>query len=130
MGISELISSIHAAADSPGNVNEEERSNLLAACDRLKSKLESPREAALRPSLTRSTDIHINICSYTDFLCFSQPHQAIALRLAIDMKLFDAATGFSSDGNVIPLEDPSSKMDADPLLVSKYATYCPFRTSY
>jgi hypothetical protein len=51
MDISELISSIHAAADSPGNVNEEERSNPLAACDKLKARLESPREAALRPSL-------------------------------------------------------------------------------
>jgi len=48
MDFSGLIKSIDGAAESPSGLNEEERSALLTACERLKSKIENPREATLR----------------------------------------------------------------------------------
>ena len=48
MDVSELTRLIHDAADSPGNIKDEERSRLLEACGKLNARLESAREAALR----------------------------------------------------------------------------------
>jgi hypothetical protein len=48
MSVPDLIKSIHAAAGAPSVFNEEERTNLLAACERLRGRLESPRDEARR----------------------------------------------------------------------------------
>ena len=55
-----LRESINHAVDSPGDFKEEERSNLLAAFERLKVKLESPRDAALRILFAVSQHIKID----------------------------------------------------------------------
>jgi hypothetical protein len=44
-----------------------------------------------------------------------QPHQGIALQLAVDMELFDAAAGFN--GQEINLEQLAAKKQADTFLV-------------
>jgi len=45
--------------------------------------------------------------------------ESTALRLAIDMKLFDAAAPLSANGAVFKLEDLISEMKGDPVLVRK-----------
>lgn len=47
----------------------------------------------------------------------------MALRLAVDMHLFDAAESISVDSAPIRVEQLAEKMQADPLLVSKYIMY-------
>jgi len=44
------------------------------------------------------------------------------LRLAIDMKLFDAAATLSAKGAEIEADTLASEIDADPALVGKYIT--------
>ncbi|MCJ1311746.1 hypothetical protein MMC25_005419 [Agyrium rufum] len=96
MAATELINSINAAADgAPLELEESERAELLAACDRLKGKLGNPFEATLR-------------------FVFAA-HQAMALRVAIDMKLFDAA---ASSGD-IAVEELATKTGADALLITR-----------
>ena len=48
-----------------------------------------------------------------------QPHQSIALRLAIDMKLFDAAATLSANKSEMQTADLATQTGADPLLVGK-----------
>lgn len=49
MSLAELVKSVNAAAASgPSDVNEEERKQLLQACDRLRSSFENPFETTLR----------------------------------------------------------------------------------
>ena len=49
MSLAELVKSVNAAAASgPSDVTEEERMQLLQACDRLRSSLETPFETTLR----------------------------------------------------------------------------------
>ena len=51
-----------------------------------------------------------------------QPHEAVAVRLGIDMKLFDAASVGASDGRKVRIEQLVSDTDADPLLISEFET--------
>lgn len=62
MSLSEVIKSINAAVSSIGNVNEEERREALAACDRLRTSLENPIELVGRLSFS--------VCSTFMFLIF------------------------------------------------------------
>ena len=49
MDASELVKHIQNAADqSPSALKEDERARLLAACEKLKGRLESPLEATVR----------------------------------------------------------------------------------
>ncbi|KAJ5691055.1 hypothetical protein N7488_011790 [Penicillium malachiteum] len=82
--IANLIKHTNAVADTlpMADLAHSDRRQLLKACDRLKTKLETPVDAIAR-------------------LVFS-PHQAIALRLGVDLKLFDviAVKAGQSDGSV------------------------------
>lgn len=99
MNLSEAIKSINAAVVSPGNPSEEERREALSACERLRASLETPVELVMR-------------------LCFST-QDVIALRLGVDMKLFDTAVKASSDGGEVRIEELFSGAKADPLLVTR-----------
>ncbi|KMP09001.1 quercetin 3-O-methyltransferase 1 [Coccidioides immitis RMSCC 3703] len=100
MATQELINSISAASNVPTvELKEEERVALLAACTNLKSKLETPREATLQ------------------FLF--APHQSVALRLAVDMGLFDASAKLSADRADVRLDDLAFLAGVDPLLVRR-----------
>ncbi|TAQ84328.1 hypothetical protein B7494_g7334 [Chlorociboria aeruginascens] len=94
MSISDLINSINAASQSVAQLQERDRIALLTACETLKSKLETSREAVLRQ-------------------CFA-PHHSIALRLAIDMGLFDAAAHISTAGDEITIEKLVLNMNTKP----------------
>ena len=48
-----------------------------------------------------------------------QVSELIALRVGVDMKLFDAAAKAASKGQEVRIEELSSEVNADPLLVSR-----------
>ncbi|KAJ6036486.1 hypothetical protein N7540_000765 [Penicillium herquei] len=77
--VANLIKHANAVADKLPDLAECERRQLLQACDRLKTKLETPFDTLAR-------------------LVFS-PHQAIALRLGVDLKLFDAIAAKAGHSN-------------------------------
>lgn len=103
MDISRLIESIDSVTSS-GNleaVDPQQRAQLFQACDRLRSQCESPVDKTLRLLYT----------------C----HQAITVRLAVDLKLFDAIakrTSESEDGKV-RVGQLSEDVKADPKLVGR-----------
>ncbi|THC97444.1 hypothetical protein EYZ11_003093 [Aspergillus tanneri] len=76
MGLASNIEAVAEAAEI--QVDEESRKRLLQACDKLRKTLESPFEFTLR-------------------VIFAG-HQAMALRLGIDMKLFDAVAQHTKSG--------------------------------
>ncbi|KAJ5787336.1 hypothetical protein N7457_002326, partial [Penicillium paradoxum] len=103
MDISQLIESIDSVTAS-GNletVDPQQRAELYEACNRLKSQCESPVDKTLKLLYT----------------C----HQAIAVRLAVDLKLFDAIakrTSECEDGKV-RVGQLSEDVKADPKLVQR-----------
>ena len=126
MSVSDVIQTLNATADAPpSNVTEEERAGLLAACDMLRASLESPVEATVRfvfavscPTINprfRNGDL-INPSGY------HQTHQSSALRLAIDMKIFDAIAKLTATTNVggTSIEQLAAETGADQLLISKF----------
>ncbi|KAJ5636622.1 uncharacterized protein N7484_009935 [Penicillium longicatenatum] len=98
MSVTHLIDKINAMAETLPSLEESERRQLLQACDKLKNKFESPFELASR-------------------LVFSG-HQAIALRLGIDLKLFDviAAQAGQCDASV-NVSKLAEETGAEPLLI-------------
>ncbi|KAJ5633627.1 hypothetical protein N7528_001469 [Penicillium herquei] len=103
MDISQLIASINSltASGDLGTVNEQQRNQLSQACDKLKKLCETPLEKTLKLLFTG--------------------HQAMALRLGIDLKLFDAIANRSTgnqDG-LVSLEQISEDVKADPKLVGR-----------
>ncbi|PYI09955.1 S-adenosyl-L-methionine-dependent methyltransferase [Aspergillus sclerotiicarbonarius CBS 121057] len=99
INFTELASNIETVAEATEiKIDDEARKRLLQACDKLRTSLESPFEFTLR-------------------VIFAG-HQAMALRLGIDMKLFDAVAQHTKSGpvTVTQLADASQ---ADPLLVSR-----------
>ena len=48
-----------------------------------------------------------------------QAVEAIAIRLGVDMKLFDTAASASRNGGEVRIEDLASEANADPVLVSR-----------
>ncbi|KAH6683931.1 S-adenosyl-L-methionine-dependent methyltransferase [Halenospora varia] len=97
MNISELITTINEVADSNGEITGTQRAQLLAASEKLYLSLEGPREKGMR-------------------IVFS-PYQSVALRIAVDMKIFDVASTLIAKDGEFELEELTSKLDADPLLV-------------
>ncbi|KAH8679623.1 S-adenosyl-L-methionine-dependent methyltransferase [Tricladium varicosporioides] len=97
MNISELITTINEVAGSNGDITGAERAQLLVASEKLYLSLEGPREKGMR-------------------IVFS-PHQSVALRIAIDMKIFDVVSTLTAKDGEFELEELTSKLDADPLLV-------------
>lgn len=94
---------------------------LLAACEKLKGSLESPFDAAARIVFGVSFSHHIRRRKHRAQSCTNssrhkQGHQAIALGLGVDMKLFDAA---AAHGVGMRIEQFASEIGADKLLVSK-----------
>lgn len=51
-----------------------------------------------------------------------QPHQAVAIRLGIDMKLFDFATTLADEHGVVDVRALASAAGAEVLLVGEYFT--------
>ncbi|CAG7931716.1 unnamed protein product [Penicillium olsonii] len=103
MDISQLIESINQVASSGKleNVDPQQRTQLSEACDRLKRQCESPVDKTIK-------------------LLYSC-HQAIAIRLAVDLKLFDAIVkraSESEDGRV-RVGQLSEDVKADPKLVGR-----------
>lgn len=103
MEVSRLIESIDSATSSGAveGLDEQQRAQLYSACDRLRSQCETPLDKTLRLLYT----------------C----HQAIAVRLAVDLKLFDAISKRSSenqDGKV-RVGQLSEDVQADPKLVGR-----------
>ncbi|CAI7648734.1 unnamed protein product [Penicillium glandicola] len=103
MDFPQLIESIQLASSS-GNLESldpQQQAQLYEACDRLRSQCESPLDKTLRLLYT----------------C----HQAIAVRLAVDLKLFDAIAKRASedeDGKV-RVGQLSEDVKADPKLVGR-----------
>ncbi|KAJ5545876.1 hypothetical protein N7494_003461 [Penicillium frequentans] len=100
MKVTHLIEKLNATAEKLPSLQESERRQLLQACDDLKTKLETPFDLASR-------------------LVFSG-HQAIALRLGVDLKLFDAiaAKGGRSSGSV-NIYELAEETSAEPLLIGR-----------
>ncbi|KAJ5803372.1 uncharacterized protein N7503_005822 [Penicillium pulvis] len=98
MNVTHLIETLNATAKTLPSLQESERRQLLQACDELKTKLETPFDLASR-------------------LVFSG-HQAIALRLGVDLKLFDAiaARAGRSNGSV-NIYELAEETSAEPLLI-------------
>ena len=62
MAVTDLINNINATADSPGELKDDERASLMEACNKLVSKLETPREAGLRMLFVDVGDIlHLSL---------------------------------------------------------------------
>ncbi|PQE19397.1 quercetin 3-O-methyltransferase 1 protein [Rutstroemia sp. NJR-2017a BBW] len=95
MGVLELVDAINGFVESSAELKEDERVQLLSACKRLENAMEGPREKLLK--------------------IFYGPHQGVALQLAIDMELFDAAD--EAKGQEINLEQLAAKKQADQFLV-------------
>ncbi|KAJ5526814.1 hypothetical protein N7513_010973 [Penicillium frequentans] len=100
MKVTHLIEKLNATAETLPSLQESERRQLLQACDELKTKLETPFDVASR-------------------LVFSG-HQAIALRLGVDLKLFDAiaAKAGRSSGSV-NMYELAEETSAEPLLIGR-----------
>jgi hypothetical protein len=65
MATSNLINLINVACDSTAKLKEDERSTLIATCERLKLKLETPRESAFRIVFAVSFfSFQIRACAY------------------------------------------------------------------
>ncbi|GIC93716.1 uncharacterized protein Aud_010204 [Aspergillus udagawae] len=129
VNFTDLTSQIEAVAASTTDlqVNEADRKRLLQACDRLRKKLESPFEFTLRTIFAA--------CFLSFFLrgwncCKGYP--AIALRLGIDMKLFDAVAQYtkSSGGGTVTLSQLAEMSKADPLLVSRIMRFLSARGTF
>ncbi|KAJ5278920.1 hypothetical protein N7478_004292 [Penicillium angulare] len=104
MSVADLIDKINATTDLLPTLPDAERRQLLQACEKLKEKLETPFEAIAR-------------------LVFSG-HQAIAVRLGIDFKLFDAITAkIGQPDESITIPELAEATGADPLLVVRLSRF-------
>ncbi|KAJ5106492.1 hypothetical protein N7456_003167 [Penicillium angulare] len=104
MSVADLIDRINATTDSLPTLADSERRQLLQACDKLKAKLETPFETTAR-------------------LVFSG-HQAIAVRLGVDFKLYDAiAAKIGQSDESITVSELAGITDADPLLVVRISRF-------
>ncbi|KAJ5586919.1 uncharacterized protein N7459_002684 [Penicillium hispanicum] len=103
MSVANLIHTLQsmAEAETVSALEEQERKQLLQACDQLKSKLESPIDLTTR-------------------LIFSG-HQAMALRLGVDLKLFDAmaAKANQSTNGLVHIDELAEEIHAEPLLIAR-----------
>ncbi|KAM3078041.1 hypothetical protein ACMFMG_002658 [Clarireedia jacksonii] len=97
MDVSELINAINGFTESPTELKDDERAQLLFACKKLENAIEGPREKLLK--------------------IVTGPHQGIALQLAVDMELFDAAAEVK--GQEINVEQLAARKQADPFLVAR-----------
>lgn len=118
MSVTELFASLHSITDS--ELSNESRKEIIDACDALKSKVESPVETIYRWVFSVRF-LSIMLTSMKPQANLLQPMQPVALEVAIDMKLFDAATSLSSENKEFSIDELVSKMEVEvePLLVSK-----------
>ncbi|PYI09375.1 sterigmatocystin 8-O-methyltransferase precursor [Aspergillus sclerotiicarbonarius CBS 121057] len=103
MSIAELTHSINSVTTSGGldKMDEQQRAELAKACNKLQGICESPQEKTLK-------------------LLFAG-HQAMVLRVAIDLKLFDALMQRSSEHEAgkVNVEQIATDTKADPALVGR-----------
>ncbi|CRG87037.1 Demethylsterigmatocystin 6-O-methyltransferase [Talaromyces islandicus] len=103
MAISELIEAINSVTltSQLDQADEQQRAQLFQACDKLKALCESPLEKTMS-------------------ILFSG-HQAMAIRLGVDLKLFDALISRSSqsENKVVSVSQMAEDTKADPALVGR-----------
>ncbi|GAB7355456.1 hypothetical protein MBLNU459_g5959t1 [Dothideomycetes sp. NU459] len=105
MSLESLTQSINTILDTQKSFddhNEEERKLALRACEDLKARLETPFEKTL----------HILFSTY----------QAMALRLAVDMKIFDAVSSMDKEPRQISLAELAAKTNVDELFHEAFPT--------
>ncbi|KAJ5085888.1 hypothetical protein N7532_010659 [Penicillium argentinense] len=109
MSTTDLIEALHlhATAATVSALPQAERRQLQQACDRLQRSLESPLDTTAR-------------------LVFSA-HQAMAIRLGVDLKLFDAiaarAGPVESSASSFKVHELTEELRADPLLVRRIVRF-------
>ncbi|RFU78912.1 sterigmatocystin 8-o-methyltransferase precursor [Trichoderma arundinaceum] len=110
MSTKELLTKLREAIEQgPSKISDDERKDLLAACEQLRTSYETPFETTLR-------------------IMFSG-HQAIAIRLGVDMKLFDAAAKQPQDN--VTIKQLADDTGADPLLISRnWFTFFPVEKKF
>ncbi|KAL7952231.1 sterigmatocystin 8-O-methyltransferase precursor [Trichoderma compactum] len=102
VNVKELIAQVNAAAQQGASgVDDSERKQLLAAVDKLRASYETPFETTIR-------------------VVFSG-HQAIAIRLAVDSGLFDAAAKLPQDN--ITVKQLAKDTGVDELLVTRFVRF-------
>ena len=122
---SKLTKDILAGADgSLGTVDESQRVELVAACEKLKATLESPFEVTSRIlfGVSRRALPSQSPCALTrntDERYIRQTHQAIALRLGIDLKIFDVAIATATTGTPVTVAELAIESKAEPQLISQ-----------
>ncbi|KAL9530296.1 O-Methyltransferase [Sphaerulina musiva] len=104
MSLKDLADHIDGVLNDQGSTSEtvddeSERKRMLALCERLRDRLESPFEKTLR-------------------ILFAG-HQTMGLRLAVDMKVFDAAAHLSAQGEPVSLASLASETGVDGLLLRR-----------
>ncbi|KAJ5893759.1 hypothetical protein N7495_005450 [Penicillium taxi] len=103
--IANLIQRLNALEDIDiSRLQDQERRDLLQACDRLKSKLESPMDITARLMLSG--------------------HQAMAIRLSVDLKIFDAIAKISLSTDTFSVHDLYNEIGhAEPLLIARLVRF-------
>ncbi|KAM0809000.1 putative S-adenosyl-L-methionine-dependent methyltransferase [Seiridium cardinale] len=99
MSLSDVIGSIESLLGKEAQTafDEDERKQAIAACGRLKDRLENPFEKTLQLLFTT--------------------HNTMGLRLAVDMGVFDAAARLCADAKAVSLADLASETKVDELLL-------------
>ncbi|KAJ5726579.1 uncharacterized protein N7483_007936 [Penicillium malachiteum] len=113
----DLTSQIEATVASTTDLqeNEADRKRLLQACDQLRKELKSPFEFTLRTVFAKAGSTS-HLRGY-----MPQGYASIAVRLAIDMNLFNAVAQHSesSSEGTVTLSQLAETTKTDPLLVSR-----------
>ncbi|KAF1986387.1 S-adenosyl-L-methionine-dependent methyltransferase [Aulographum hederae CBS 113979] len=104
MAVEDIIASLHAATESADTPEENERAKLLAACTKLQQKLETPKDIVMKLLFSVPDEM-----SYAVLLLFD----IIAMRLAIDMKIFDTPS------KEVTLDELVERSGAERLLVKR-----------
>lgn len=120
MSVEQLIQDIYAAtADGVvGAIIPEDRARLLSASDALRLAYEDPMAAVYRMMFSVSlTNMKLE-CG--DSWALFQAHQQVALRVAIGMKIIDAAVQLNAPVDVDQL---ASHTNGDSALISMYLEY-------
>jgi hypothetical protein len=129
MDVSQLIQSINSvtATGQINNVDEQQRTQLSQACDQLKNLCESPLERTAKLLFSVRLSVWVVVIHpyipWTTNTDGPEAYQAVALRLGVDLKLFDAVVSRSSqeqDGKV-NVHQIAEDTKADPTLLSMLA---------
>lgn len=122
----QLDNATDVLAQVPHGSDHQQRKRLAAACDRLKVVIESPVDLTTRlmfsvcNALSLCLHDFFQVCCETMHSDVSQLHEATAVRVAMELGLFDAVARSSNEE--FDVEDLSVATGADSLLIGKAAT--------